>query len=305
MPILAYRVEPVGPDRPEVRAWSRGGTLPFPKEREVKRATAMRCEPALALRGLNARPDQILHATLTSPRLEGTDTENVLIYNVQSAGGFASSCSQGLRFERVQAAPSDSPLPGAEHEHRYTLAALHEDFRHWGIDQHLAGFDWATVPSYDDYSPVTSKVWWPIQNATTVSEDLPSQRPVSHSFALKLELRAPIRNTSTRVKKAVDAVIVAFQFDPGVVEPTVLKVLEAQLDVPAVELAESLTGRERAVLGPKRRLIEPWGKTVRFNPDDDRLVAFELLLRPPNESGWQLRGCLFEVEPVTARIDPR
>lgn len=296
MPILKFEVSPPEPGRELVEAWTVGDRLPYRSASEVPEATGMRRQLRTALKQLTADDHQLLHATLISPWVKGADAENVLFYNAAAPTAFGRSCRRGLRFEHLPRTPVDPRLPRADHEQRYELADLDGGFRHWRTEEPLISFDWAEVPNYNDEDPKTSEVWWPIQNAGGPAPATPSAFP--GRFALTLELETTAINASTRIKKAIDGAITAHQFEPGSIGRRVLQTLQAQLTIPAADIEAQLRSRKRAILGPKPQLIEPWGRSLRFSPDDDRLMAFELILRPTTGPKWRMRGSFHAIQPA-------
>jgi hypothetical protein len=302
MPMRAYKVVgPVG-NPPLIEACSLGARLPFEAKRKGPVVAGMRAELEQAVRRLRAGEDELLDATLVSPSIVGEnapDTENVLILNVECPAAFAASCRRGLRFERLYERPSNPSLPGAEHQHLYTLAPLAGGFRHWRPDRSLGLFDWTPLPSWTETSTYVSELWWAIRRRSGVELGPPAE--ATEHLALKLELRAGQTNASRLVKKAIDATVAAFQSHRGALDPRVPTALGAQIGTRPEAVADLLLAGERAVLG-STKLVVLRRPAVQWQPDDDRLVAFELLLRPQEGSAWSMRGTLSVAEPASLSV---
>jgi hypothetical protein len=298
MPMRAYKVVgPVG-NPPLIEACSLGARLPFEAKRKGPVVAGMRAELERAVRRLRAGEDELLDATLVSPSIvaeNAPDTENVLILNVECPAAFAGSCQRGLRFERLYERPSNPSLPGAEHQHLYTLAPLAGGFCHWRPGRTLASFDWTRLPSWTETSTYVSELWWAMRRSEV---ELGPPAEATEPLALKLELRAGQTNASRLVKKAINATVAAFQSHRGALDARVPMALGAQIGTRPEAVADLLLAGERAVLG-STKLVVLRRPAVQWQPDDDRLVAFALLLRPQEGSGWSMRGTLSIAEPAS------
>jgi hypothetical protein len=296
MPMRAYKVVgPVG-NPPLIEACSLGARLPFEAKRKGPVVAGMRAELEQALRGLTAGEDELLDATLVSPSIVGEnppDTENVLLLNVECPAALAGSCGRGLRLERVYARPSNPSLPGAEHQHLYTLAPTAGSFRRWRPGRALAAFDWTPLPSWTETRTYVSELWWAIRRRPEVELGLTTES--TEHLALKLELRAGQTNASRLVKKAIDATVSAFQSHRGTLDPRVPIALGEQIGARPDAVADVLLAEETAVLGATK-LVVYRRPAVQWQPDDERVVACELLLRPQQGSGWSMRGTLATAE---------
>ena len=302
MPMLAYKVvRPVGTP-PLIEACSLGARLPFEARRKGPVVAGMRAELEQAMRRLIAGEDELLDATLVSPAIPGEnapDTENVLILNVECPAAFAGNCRRGLRFERVYGPPSNPSLPGAEHQHLYTLAPLAGSFRRWRSGRTLAAFDWTPLPSWTETRTYVSELWWAIRRRSEV--ELGRLADAAEPVALKLELRASQTNASRLVKKGIDATVAAFQSHRGTLDARVPATISAQIGTRPEAVADLLLADERAVLGATK-LVVFRRPAVQWQPDDERVVAFELLLRPQEGSDWSMRGTLGIAEPALPAV---
>lgn len=294
--MTAYTVHgPLG-DPPMIEACSIGARLPFQSRRKGPVVAGMRAELEAALRKLTATGDEILHATLLSPLLVGEnppDTESVLLLNVECAAAFGPTCHHGLRFERVYERPMAATLPGAEHQHLYTVAPLNMGFRRWRAGGALASLTWTELPSWSETRTFVSELWWRLRQA---SVELHRLEPLQAGpVCLELELEASQTNASRIVKKLIDAVISAFQFQAGPLDPRVAPALSAQIGEPSESVASTLAATDRGVLGGAN-LVVFRRPAVQWLPSDDRVVAFELKLRPGQTSTWRMRGRISAAE---------
>jgi hypothetical protein len=98
------------------------------------------------------------------------------------------------------------------------------------------------------------------------------------------------------VKKAIDATVTAFQSHRGALDARIPMTLGAQIGVRPEEVADLLLAEDRAVLG-STTLIVLRRPAIQWQPHDERVVAFELLLGPQEGSDWSMRGTLSVAEP--------
>jgi hypothetical protein len=176
------------------------------------------------------------------------------------------------------------------YQHLYTLAPLKGGFRRWRLGRTLASFGWTPLPSWTETRTYVSELWWPLRRRAEVEQvELGPPAKAGEPLALQLELRAGHTNASRLLKKAIDATVAAFQFHLGPVDPRVSAAIGAQIGVPPEAVARALLAGERAVLGPTKRVVHR-RPAIQWQPDDDRVVAFELLLGPQRDTEWSMRG---------------
>lgn len=307
MPVSEFGVSAQTRPVAEVSAWSRGGRLPFgaPAGSEAR---AMRDQLRRELAQLSASEGEVLHGLLVSDVRPGerVDLENVLLHNLESQSALAPSCRNGLRLERVFAAPAvpahPRAEPRAEHLHRYQLASIDSDFVYWRQSRVLAKWNWVEVPDWSDPRTPVSQLWWRLRHAEEVrvaAEPVPRPPP---AFAVRLELESAATSAAGLVKKTVDAVVAAFQFQPIAAGSPPEDILATQLGEPAEVIAGVLKSSERAVLGGKPGLVVKRGASLQWHPDDHLIVALELVLREPVGPHWRLRGEVLDVNPVSGRM---
>lgn len=251
-----------------------------------------------AVRTLECGSDEVLHATYMSNVNQACDAENILFYNV-GASYFARSCSGGLRFERVFSKPPSAPYPLTEkplHYQRYKVAKRASGFAYWRPGRKLVQWqlDYDAVRS----SSSPASIWY--RTKCGIGDIAAPVGRVPSRFGLSVTLHPPagsVVNASAVVKPLFDGILSAFHLHDGVMVEEISHRLARQLELEAADVASHLLSESIAVLG-RRQLVFLRGKSVQWNPADDRCVAAELLLYTgKNRNGlWRLSGELFELD---------
>ena len=285
-----------------VELWSTE-RLPFEPKGWLK---DMRGDLREALMKLECSPDEILHATYVSGVDQACDAENILFYNV-GASYFARSSSNGLRFERAFSEPPPPPRLLKErvlHYQFYGPAKRQDGFAYWRSRSKLVQWEMSSEALGPSTSATSIWYWMKrgMSGTTAAIEGEPSR------FGLSVTLHASsgwVLNPAALIKPLFDGIIAAFHSHDGSMLEQVSDRLARKLDVDASEVAGHLLSDSVAVLG-SRRLVWPWGKSVQWNPADDRCVAAELLLYTgKNRNGlWRLSGELFELDEQSPTAPP-
>jgi len=289
----AYVLSSLGP-RDLVELWS-VKRLPFEPKGWLER---MRADLRQAVPTLECGSGEVLHATYMSRITDPCDAENILFYNV-GASYFIRSCAGGLRFERVFSRLPSAPDSLTEeplHYQRYEVAKRGSGFAHWRSDGTLAQWqlDYEAVRS----SSSPTSIWYRTKRG--LGEIAASTPSVPSKYGLSITLDYPagsVVNASALVKPLFDGILSAFHSHDGMMVEEISRRLARQLEVEPADVARCLLSESNAVLG-RRQLVFLRGKSVQWNPDDDRCVAGELFLNPSERrtDSWGLSGALFKVK---------
>lgn len=241
---------------------------------------ALRTAIGEAVGQLRAEPGQILSATLTSAAVGLVDAENVLFYNV-GAARFREASREGLRFERVHAAPER-----ARHHHCYQLVPRFTDSRNWRRLETLAACSVPIPPLNEQSKP--DAVWLAVrkQVATGPAHTGP--------YGLKVTLTTPrpVRLASL-LKPLLDGIISGLHFFQGSQLELLSARLAGRLGQPSEDIARALTTPAQALLGG-RQLLRNFGEGIQWNPADDACVTCTLLGEVSRD--WHLDFEFFSVE---------
>ena len=283
----------VDPEGEVIEAWSTK-RLPF-------QATGWLADLRVELHGELIRlwggSDRVLAATYGSPDSDLCDVENVLLYNV-GARALRMVARNGLRIERSFSCP-EPPIPLAgtgRHYMRYELSSRTGDFQAWSEESVLAEWTGIPMPVLTEASKPAS-IWFPLANADIEPLGLLEvQRP----FAMRLVLEVPANvhvAPAKVIKPLADGTVAAFHCHDGSALSELSRRVSAQIALQPDAIAQKLVDDRHAVLGP-RRLLHAWGKSVQWNPADDRCLALELLLRHGDR--FALSGRLSAITPSAA-----
>lgn len=238
------------------------------------------------LEALNAEQKEIIEAEYISTHLRG-DVENVLFYNIRSNTSFKKSSRHGLRFRYLDRKPRKPPKSAKffPHYQSYQLVKSDTPFL---LDEceNIARykFDVTHIQIPDD-------VWWHSVNAGwKLKVRVIKQLQEDWKFALRIHAWYPQSPTETRqyavrhMKKLFDGISSAMHVwtNEEWVNKVAGRVAKAWKVSPNLVRAK-LQNNAYALLGPNDKR--------RWDPDDDRLVAGELLLFPNTKDNWH-----FEVE---------
>jgi hypothetical protein len=280
-----------------VEAWSTF-RLPYqPKDDALK----FRNKLAKTISEMAHEPDHILDCTYCSTDSTFADTENVLIYNV---GGkcFSEAAARGIRFERVHVTPPSPPTqlpePGAQHYVAYRTVSPDHAFTHWQRGRVVASWSDATWPATKGTAPAS--YWLAIRTSTP---DLSESLDQGAHFGLRVVVTGsgkPIEPAKI-IKPLYDGAISAFHVHN---EPVSMRAAVERLAAngrgEVVDLERLLRDPRFDLLG-KRNLVSPYrggikSDGVKWNPEDERCVAGELLWTP-GTGEKRFSGELFELQP--------
>lgn len=290
----------VDPDRLSVRAWS-PFRLPFQPNGN---ALALRAELVSKIRALSPGADEIVECVYQSADRSFVDTENVLIYNVGESC-FLRAAARGIRFERVFERPPACPEvlidPGAAHFMTYRTVPRAE-FTHWQRGGTIATWTDAAWPEGAETSP--TPFWLAIRKAHL--QKVGGLRERAQPLGLRVTVTgagSPIM-PAKMIKPLFDAAISAFHVhnEPAAMAKATER-LAARGYGDAATLAQLLTDPQFDLLGPRNLVAAYRGGVssdgVKWNPEDERCVAGELLWTSSQEAK-RFSGELFEVVPKPA-----
>ena len=180
----------------------------------------------------------------------------------------AGATREGVRFE------VDREKISAGVRYRYDLAPVDgEDSKSWSVGRQLA--DIASCP-LGTGAPKCSPAWWALKAGSIDVASKPLQP--SERFGLLLAVEGPAPATGAEALKAlIDSVVCALQShaNPGTAaEPA--RRLAGLLGLNVQKVAACLQLRQHAVLGARPNLVQLWGKTVQWLPDDHLCVAADV-----------------------------
>jgi hypothetical protein len=281
----------VASDRRRVEGWS-NVRLPFMPTGD---SLAFREALREAIKSLEPRPNEILHAVYQSALTDRVDLDNVLLYNV-GAGAFGRLARHGLSLEQVVALPpvNESSLAAA-HYHVYEPAPLRHDWSQWRAVAEVASFGPTVLPAVSEFTkPVL--IWLSLRRGVITGGSHPK---ASAALGIQLTVEIPpagAPNLAAIVKPLVDGVIAALHVDEHPNGECVRR-LAIQAGTSESEIRQLLTENSAAVLGA-RRLVWLRANGVQWNPADDQLAAIRLTRSTKNQSGrWLMTGRLVELRP--------
>lgn len=263
--------------------------LQFDDKPRTKRLKQAICDAVAHLRSARA---EMLEAVYTSELKDTVDAENVLLYNV-GTGRFAACAQEGVRFERVHAAPSGAPE--IRHHHRYAIVSVESASLNWRLNNEIVRVADVQVPRLDVMSKPDG-VWYAVSLAAP-----PDAHPHTGHYALEMTLElGPGERTRPAdiVKPLVDGLVAGLHSHDGRDLQLLASRLAARMGLPEAEVSERLMDTSRAWLGT-RRLLWPRADGLQWNPGDDDCVSATLRLRQGERAGWWLSFGVFGVEALT------
>jgi hypothetical protein len=280
---------PDAPD-PAVRAWTatrlqlQGGEWQAEFKRQLVNAVSQ----------LPTRDGGILHATFAAAGGEGFDIENVLFYNV-GTGCFGASCGDGLRFERAFVVPQ-APSGTFAHHHRYEVAPLEDEFRHWNLTRTIGEI--ATAP----FAPLSTSLKPPVAWYATKRGDVHATERLGaqdrYGARLVLEVpEGPAINVAGIAKPLLDGLLAGLDHHDGSDLAYLAGIVAGELRIDPQEVGGLLMESGGTLFGP-RTALRRWGQGVQWNPPDDLCVAAEILVQRIRASRSRLTGSLHRAEQV-------
>jgi hypothetical protein len=155
----------------------------------------------------------------------------------------------------------------------------------------------ATFDARLSTSPTLASIWWALRSSEEAIRPLGTRRHCSESFAITLDIEAPIRCLKAGlIKTLLDGIISGMQSQTDQAAAAALAPRIAAT-LPATEqvVTSALTDPQPSVLGIRNSLINRHGGGVKWAPDDDYCVAARLLLSHAED--WRLAGGAAVVRP--------
>ncbi|MGV0795768.1 hypothetical protein ABQF26_02300 [Mycolicibacterium elephantis] len=224
-----------------------------------------------------------------------SDVENSLFTNMTG------SLPQGiklLRFERGLNKPPEPPTPidlldGHLHYYRYTPGGL---WTAWNADKVVAR--WDRVPRRLPHDGSAGPVWFAIRHGRADGRvSITGQElRLNENFGLRLVVHATRqgpRNAISISENLVDGTLSAFHADrfSETLFPALLRRFARS---PAEEVRRALDHSADPIF--PTLAIRPFGKTVQFNPADERCIVGEVEIRQDSHGSWpELSGEIFTV----------
>jgi hypothetical protein len=247
------------------------------------------------LRVLDARRDQVLHATFLGPKHPAADVENIALYYIDDTGrSFARAARSGLRFELAPCVPRSPTGKEYTYGYRYELTARRAPFRHWAETRELASWDWVDLGRFSGEKKL-EQVWLALARTTTTVAS--PGRTSGAPFAVRLTIRTP-RSTTPALGALVKGVVDARCAWNNLVElaTRLARVIPASPE----EIQALLANEDNAVLGAVPRLLHIRGAGVQWAPADDMCLAGELLAAKGTTDSWTLKGSIVELQPASS-----
>ncbi|WP_201700322.1 hypothetical protein [Paraburkholderia hiiakae] len=149
--------------------------LPFDTKTVEEKGVCARLKAAI--KRMPNNESKILSGVYTSRQAGRFDIENVLAYNV-GMSAFAQAGQNGMRFQRVWAAPSASPSGEQfEHHHAYELVLPPQR------PMNGASLE-VQLTTLDD----VARVWWAVSGTSAVSISSDVKLPIAGRFAMHVEV---------------------------------------------------------------------------------------------------------------------
>ncbi len=246
---------------------------------------AYRSSLRATLQKMPIRSRTIVHGVYQSADKSKCDAENILFFNV-GATAFGISAQHGLSFERIFTKPRIPDKIGTCNDGHFVRYEIRDPAAKWcGWSKPKTG-DLANIEiSWDRDAILLSPSWWWHQLHNTENCTLHALN-YAGSFSLSIILEVPagfMPRPINLIKPLFDGVISAFQCHNGKdLEPCAER-LGKQLSVSQNEIASQLIRQDRMVLG-KIRLLWLRGKSVQWNPADDRCVCGKLVYREDHDT---------------------
>lgn len=263
-----------------VQAWSRSRLQFEPRGWQLE----FRRQVRSAVSRLSARELEVLHATFASSEGHGFDVENVLFYNVGTAG-FSASCGSGVRFERAFTVPPSPSGATLSCHHRYEVTGMSTGFRHWRLNPPVATVETAPFrPLSSSSKPPT--VWHATKlGAVDARHALANGDVYGVEIALKVPNTARL-NVAAVSKPLLDGLLAGLDCHDGTDVDYIADVVSREAGIEPSLAATLLMTSKSALFGP-RRAIWKRGHGVQWNPPDDRCVAVVIAVERSRRQDWR------------------
>jgi len=240
------------------------------------------------LKELRPLGDQILYAKYGCTSSQFTDIENALFYNIGSAS-FSAALSKetSVYFQRIQ--PNEiCSFENWEFQYLYYYSwAPKGKHRYWW--EHELICEWNNIPLEKVKSTLKATDYFlAIKQSPALVKCF--EKDNETTLGLKIKLSIPRATSFTNVvstmKPMIDGVICAFHTPDGIAVDEVSKLLNINKEV--------FLSAEKTCLG-KRCYISPYRKSIKWNPQDERLdyVVIEPVI--VDDEKFSFSGQLFAI----------
>lgn len=262
---------------------------PIPFDNLSSQQLEERTKLQVLLRQLNPGQGQLLIAHYSGPKHPKSDAENLLFYNIGNTC-FASALRYGLQFEECS-------MRTLRSEYRYQVAKPATTPDSWRRISRLADFAEIILPAPNDRW--AHQVWLNLRRAR-----LPGAAIHQGPFEVALDLRsptgAPAKLGPDKVKKLLDGLVTAYQWDArgrNVAEACAR--LAKHTGGSAHQLRALLCDSAGAVLGTPGELLAVYRQGIKWNPDDHHCVAGTVKWCEGHGASWSLSGEIWSLEPIS------
>lgn len=289
----SYHIQTGTPSELRVDAWSTR-SIPFePKEPRMK---DFRRELAQAVKRLPSHKHAILHSIYEFAGHNPSDIENVLFYNIDQTY-FSTLSLYGLRWERGYRFTKPPPLSLlSPHHYVYSIVKQSDPLLHWHVGEIWARW-WVTLPNTKILEHPS--FLWQFLKSSGLPILFVEPKP-RHNYRIRVFIDLPRSGNQrlllSKTKAIIDGLIATLNYHDGSDESEVCRRLAQRTGVSPYEIARLLKVQEGALFG-RNRLIKLWRDTVQWNPQDDRCLVGEVLIRLNNqESELTLISEVFEIQ---------
>ncbi|TWT60803.1 hypothetical protein [Rubinisphaera italica] len=237
-----------------------------------------RAELQQKLRELQACPQRMIMATLSTLDERFFDVENVLIYNVGS-GAFSVHARHGIGFKRIRGLPPNAPSGESFlYHHMYQLIDVPDD----SSGTEIIRFEFPLRKLSSGTKP--HEIW-----QQTFESDLMSNIVIDGPFEISITLYTPklILNLASVIKPLLDGIISSLHFESTFDEVAVQR-LAQKTNMATDMIIEQLQNPPRPFLG-KRNLLTSYRNFVKWNPADELCETCTLIQRQSHSNECEVR----------------
>ena len=244
--------------------------IPFDKVRGDKLRARDELKGKIVSLGGNRPSGMVLVGEYISEEpTQGSDIENILFYNIDQSGvAFAGATTQGMRFLHTLRTPEPTDGPGRLHQYRYRFCPVAAETMKISFEFEMENLDKTT----------TAGIVWREASLSLAKCGVVGE-PVGGAFKLAVHILVPEKKDlflAKMVKPLLDGTISALQemtFEP---RPELLARLSTLLNIEPSEIKSLLGTSESKILGKRKILVFPFGKGVKWNPEDERLKECDI-----------------------------
>lgn len=233
--------------------------LPFePKKESLELKNLLRQE----IESLIPNNSRKLYASLTSPKIDYFDVENILFYNV-GTGVFSSLELEELQFE-LHFRPE-------ENVYTYNYQLFQDSSPLTEPNKTLCRFSARNVSFKIDHKPF---YYWLLLHHGEWELEAPYTQGSELSLTIEIGVPSLLRNMVSIMKPLLDGIIAVLHYQPEV-NPEVINRLKDKTSLEGHKLASLFEPKDYSLLG-ERQLISIFRKGVKWNPQDELCTQVKL-----------------------------